>query len=96
MECFYQYVRNRNKRHKNLSGVFYAEQTIDANQGRPLSGVFFLNYQPIIYNKCMDEIDFRIAVKVWVGLAEPEPAMRKIEYWRYSYEMEGWKEKFQR
>ena len=44
----------------------------------------------------MDEIDFRIAVKVWVGLAEPEPAMRKIEYWRYSYEMEGWKKKFQR
>ena len=46
-------------------GVFYAEQTIDANQGRPLSGVFFLNYQSILYNKGKHEIDFRIAVKVW-------------------------------
>ena len=83
-------------RSKDLSGGGQRCCAWNQLKERSASGVFFLNYQPIIYNKCMDEIDFRIAVKVWVGLAEPEPAMRKIEYWRYSYEMEGWKKKFQR
>lgn len=29
------------------------------------------------------------------GFAELESTVRKIEYWRYPYEVEGWKEKFE-
>ena len=78
-----------------MSGLFCDGRWMDENQGRHPSGVFFLNFQSILYNKGKHKIVFGLRLNSGC-VGRTRTCVAKKGHWRYSYEMERWKEKFQR